>query len=1076
MRIRSWVLCLLLLLPGARVQAQGATTGAIRGAVYAAAGGAPVVGATVTAVNATTGFRRSAVADAAGRFNLPLLPSGTYRVEARGLGFGPAAQGGVTVRANEVATVELRLGAAAVALEGITATGRRNAVDATQGGVVQTITPEQVANLPTQGRDFTDFLNLSPLVSPQPGIGTGGQFSVAGARTSGTNVQIDGADANNVFFGENRGSSRTPFAFSLESIREFQLITNGFDVEYGNYQGGVVNAVTRGGTNRFQGTVFSFFRDQSLTGDDFSGQQPTDYSVAQFGASVSGPVIRDRLHYFFSVDAQRKDQPVYALTPDVVRIRPDTVQKIIRALSAQGFPNAERTFGTLSQAEDNLVLFGRLDWTVNEDHRLTVRQNFSDFEQTNDRLSASGNELSTRGGPFVNRTYSTVAELNSVLGGGTFNVLRLQYSDEDRPRNPNTPGGYLPEFRIERVPSYRLGEAGDTIATNTTIFAGGDGIIFRNRLVEDKLQLVNNLTHQAGRHTFKVGTNNILTSTENTFFLLGNGSYRFGSLADFVAGRPNQYTRNIRACPVALQNNQAGQPVVCPQLDVPTARFDALEWSVYAQDEWQVTDRLTVTPGIRYGGTSFNDEPGRVEALETAFGVRTGLIPDLTGISPRLAVAYEFPGASSQVLRGGAGLLIGRAPNVLVGNVFQTERPLLSVFCTGANIPRFDLPELLAGGQGENNPAACAGGQAPTGRPEYTLFSDDFELPRTLKANVGYERALGSATRAAVDFIYSRTQENFSVRDLNLRSEQFALSAEGRPVFAPRTGFNPARAASDTRLANNAFNRIFYNVSEGEARSSVVSLELDHRLGEALQMGARYALTRASDNSSFSCCTSSEGFNVPTAGNPNFIGDPGDRGAGAWGPSDFERRHAFVFNALWNAPLGFRLSGIWRSTSGTPWTPVVNGDINGDGVLGNDRAYIGDNLQFATEADRTRFNEILGEFECVREQVGQIARRNSCRNPWFHSVDLRVAKEFRTLRRQRAEFVADIFNVLNGLSSDRGQFLGVFGQNQELLTAERFDAATGNVVYSVNQTFGEERPVGFDPFQFQLQLGVRYRF
>lgn len=1084
MRLR-FLTALLAVLPGlfapGTAAAQGTTTGTIRGQVVSQAG-EEVAGARVTAVETQTGLRRGGASDGEGRYTIPLLPSGTYRVEVAGMGYTSQTQT-VTVRVGEAANVDFRLATAAVALETVVVSGERARVDATQGGVTTTVTPEQVENLPTQGRDFTDFLNLSPLVSPQPGVGTGGQFAIGGQRTSGTNVQIDGADANNQFFGENRGSSRTPFAFSLESIREFQLITNGFDVEYGNYSGGVVNAVTKGGTNEFRATAFGFFRDQSLTKDDFTGQPATDYQVQQFGLSVSGPVIRDRLHFFFSVDAQNKEQPVYALEPGVVGIRPDTIAKVLNVFQTLGFPNPGALAGTLPQAEDNLVLFGRLDWSINDNHRFTIRQNYSDFEQTNDRLSTRGEEFGTRGGPFVNTSLSTVAELNSVFGEA-FNTLRLQYSDEDRPRDPNTPGGYLPEIRVDSVAGYRIGANGDTVNIRTGVILGGDAVLFRNRLVEDKFQLVDNFTFRAGAHTFKVGTNNIWSSTENTFFLSGNGSYRFQTLEDLAANRPYQYSRSVRQCESAYTNNSVGQPVICPELDVPVARFDALEWSVYAQDEWQVTDRLVVTPGVRLGGTRFGDEPAQVDTIETIRdaggqlifgGIETGVSPDFTGVSPRLAFAYSLPGEAEGVVRGGVGLLVGRAPNVLVGNVFQTERPLQSVFCTGATVPAFRLPELLAGTTGENNPARCSGGAAPGGRAEYAFFGGDFELPRTLKANLGFERVFGGQTRLGMDVIFSRTTENFSVQDRNLNPEQFRLGTEDRPVFSPTAGFNPTRASTTPRYRTGSFDRVYLNVSEAEAQAWTVALELDRPIGESLQFSARYAWNRAYDNSSFSCCTSFEGFSIPTAGDPNFLGDPGDDEEGAWGPSDFERRHTFVLSTMWRAPLGFRVSGIFRSQSGTPWTPLVFGDINGDGHTSNDRAFIGSDLRFTNDTERQQFLDFVGEFECLSEQEGRIAGRNSCRNPWFNSLDLRISKEFRTLRGQSAEFIVDAFNVLNGINEDWGRYMGVFGAARELLQANGFDAATRQVIYRVNDEFGAEAPVGFDPFQFQLQLGVRYR-
>jgi hypothetical protein len=355
---------------------QSQTTGTIRGQVSSAEG-APVANAQVVAINVDTGLRRGTLADREGKFGILLLPPGTYRVEVQSIGYTTAVAEEVNVRIGEASPISVELVPSAVALEGVTVIGERARIDPTQDGVAQTVTPEQVENLPTQGRDFTDLINLSPLVSPQPGTGTGGQFSIAGARTSGTNVQVDGVDANNVFFGENRGSSRTPFAFSLESIKELQLITNGFDVEYGNYVGGVVNAVTKDGTNDFEGGGFFFFRDEALTSDDFSGQAPESFQAQQFGVNFSGPIIRDRMHFFVSADAQLKDQPVFAVTPEVSGIPQGTISEFINVLEEKGVANPERFFGVAEQAEDNLVLFGRLDWQLGDNHRSSFRHSWA---------------------------------------------------------------------------------------------------------------------------------------------------------------------------------------------------------------------------------------------------------------------------------------------------------------------------------------------------------------------------------------------------------------------------------------------------------------------------------------------------------------------------------------------------------------------------------------------------------------------------------------------------------------------------------------------------------------------------
>lgn len=1084
----------------ARPAAAQSTTGAIRGRITSDAGQA-VAGAQVVARNTATGFQRGALTGTDGRYYIPLLPpGGPYTIGVTMIGFAAADRRGLAVTTGDAVAVDFDLSVQAVQVGGITVTAAAQRVDPSQAGVVSRVRTEQIENLPVAGRDFTDFLNLNPLVSPQPGAGTGGQFAVGGQRTSGTNLQIDGADANNIYFGENRGSTRTPFAFSLESIKEFTLVVNGYDVEYGNYQGGVVNAVTKSGTNALDGSIFFYRRDERMTGKDFNGADPRDYRVNQFGANVSGPILRDRLHFFLSADLQRKATPIFSLVPgQSSTVTQDSVTRLLNALRTRyGVTNPERYYGDFDQDENNTVFFGRLDWTLNDRHRLTLRQNFSDFIQTNDRVSA--NEAVSNGGPFKDRTYSTVAELNSGLGRRAFNTLRFQWSYEDRPRPPSDEGGWLPQFTISNV------------GGGSAIF-GGDGVVFRNRLEEKKLELIDNLSYRVGRHGLKVGGTTLFGHTANTFWLSGNGTYSFTSLANFENGVINSYTRNLRACKAPLAANAVGEVVICPDYDVPVGEFGFVEYAVYGQDEIELSDRLTVTPGLRFQGTHFPDRPEFQQAVLDTFGVRNDAMPAFAGFSPRLSLTYDL--GRERVLRGGAAILVGRAPTVLAGNAIQTERPLLSVSCTGnAAAPTLNpatLAEMLSASDGSKNPVACKSGAAPSGRPEYTVFDPDFQLPRTLKASLGYEHPLGTSTRIELDLIYSRSTHQFTVKDLNLgaRSCQpaqgagafrerdyenvapcFTLANENdRPVFLPRTGFNPrsvfAGSTTGSRNTVASFDRVYYNVSDGEAEAYDASVRVDQRIGGRFDVSVGYGWVHAYDNSSYSCCTSGEGFSTEvTAGNPNAVGDPGDVDK-FWGVSRFERRHTMTGNVVWHAPYGILVSGIWRSQSGLPFTPAVDGDVNGDGGSFNDRPMIG-GVQLNSAADQEKYDLLVGRWKCLREQVGGIAERNSCRGPWFHSLNLRLSKEVSTVRGQRVEVLADVFNVLNGLDRDWGRWMDVFTASTNLYRAERYDANTGQIVYSVNYTpangstpesgFGVARPTGFEPFQFQVQLGARYRF
>ncbi len=274
------------------------TTGAIRGNVTKV-GGMPVVDAPVSARETSTGFVRLTRTNAEGGYLLSVLPPGTYVVLARMLGYRADSLANMTVVVGQTSSVNFVLSEQAVALAAVAvADNRRQTVDVTDASVSQSVSQKEIETLPTAGRDFTDFINLSGLVGPNPERTTGGQFSIAGMRPSQTNIQIDGVDANNSFFGENRGGSRIPFEFSLESIREFQVITNGYDVEYGNYTGGVVNVVTRGGSNTLEGSLYGNYRGDQLTAKGFDGQPASNFNAIQYAGRISGPIKRDKA--FFS--------------------------------------------------------------------------------------------------------------------------------------------------------------------------------------------------------------------------------------------------------------------------------------------------------------------------------------------------------------------------------------------------------------------------------------------------------------------------------------------------------------------------------------------------------------------------------------------------------------------------------------------------------------------------------------------------------------------------------------------------------------------------------------------------------
>lgn len=1087
----------LMLATGLPLVAQNvSTTGQIRGRVAEEAGG-PVQDAVVTARNVDTGFERTAITGDGGVYVLRLLPPGTYHVSTDVIGFQADTIRNVRVAIGQTSSANFTLSTRAVGIEGIEVRADRQRIDVTDASVVQLVTRQQIEELPSLGRDFTDFVELSGLVAPDPGQTTGGQFAIAGMRPSGTNVMIDGVDANNSFFGENRGGARIPFVFSLESIEEFQIVTNGFDVEYGNYSGGIVNVVTRGGGNELEGTVYGNYRSDALTAghfiDDPSNPELIDeYEVQQFAGRVSGPIITDRAFFLVSADAQRRREPQLPLTrarfsPGGERDDPAAyagLQEFFDILENQyGISNAAAGYSPFQTTNDALTLFGRVDWTLNPAHRLSVRHNFSTFTNDNEWNGIFDFDYGlSRAEEFSDRSHSFVTELQSVFGPNTFNVFRFQWADEKRPRQGKD---LRPTLTVSNVGGGQRARYGGTFAA------------FNNTLEESKLQFIDNFTHVVGSHTLKIGANALFTNILNQFQNPGSqnqgaGEYVFASLDDLRAFRPASYYR-----PMQLGGG------------ISRAEFQVSEWGVYLQDEWTVTPRLTATAGLRYDRQSFGDEPLRVIDVERAFGWETGVAPtDDDNISPRLSLAYDMDGTGEQVLRAGVGYFYGRVPYVLGGNVLQTELPSVEVVCRGSLLEGDpDAPPSPAGYgswgiSGFDNPSGCAGEVGAGGVPSYSFWTSDFEFPETLKANLGYEGLLGDRTRLSVDLLFAESSKEFSVRNLNLRDAQFQLADEGgRRVYTPAAAFDPSQGNAPAAWRNTDFGGVYANYNDGRSRSFNLNTELSHNFGERLNVGASYTFSRAYDNISRSCCTSSSLHADPTVGvyGPNDLGGVGEFDK-AWGRSDYNRDHTVIFSGFARGlPLGIELSGFWRLQSGRPWTPEVRGDLNGDGVRFNDRPFV-----FAPEAlplpasvanpDSVRgaYAAILAANQCVGDYVGQVVERNTCRFPWSNRLDLRVTRRWNTFPGQRAELQADLFNVLNGVGrlfcdSDTddptsgpcgwGRVTGVFGSDRNLLEVAGFDPENQQILYRPGRTFGQEDVLGANLLlQFQAQLGFKYYF
>ena len=1074
--------------PPARAQ-QATTTGTVRGTVRGP-DNAPIPGATVVAINSASGTRRGTQTDDRGRYNIPFLDPGIYSVRATRLGYRPSERTGMRSSLGQVETQDFTLETAATQLGAVVVSASSvPLIEGTKSGTSTRILEEQLRQLPTSDRNFKNLVVLTPGASDIGPSGAGGGQSLGGGRTASSNLLMDGVNNNESFFGgDARGGDRLPFSYSIEAVKEIQVITAGYDVERGQFTGGTVNAVTKSGTNKFEGSIFDYERGDKrfglkLTGNDFLGRAPRNYLREQYGLSFGGPIIKDKLHFFFTLDRQvgNEPKPVLQTATDAASVRAaginvDTLAKLVSiARSAYGYDLAQE-IGAFKQNIDESAVFGRLDWQINDRHTLTVRDNYLKFEQSNDRLtiSPSINETTSNAGPFKERTNSAVVALTSIFSSRVNNELRAQVSRDRKPRpsNPSVLGGVLPQVRINGI----VANPGDNLGNVTTaVIFGADPVLHANNLEQDTYELIDNVRYTRENHTYKIGTNLNKVHVFNDFFFNGLGSFTFNNLTDFANKTPASFTRALPFTPTS------GNPV---------ALFDVYEAAVYAQDEWQVSPRLFLTYGLRYDISRYPDKAKPNPILASGpLGLRNDqVISDNNNIAPRFGFTYDLSGNGRQLVRGGTGVFYGRAPYVLYGNTLgNTGQTQLDLVCNGALAPIPNLPSYAQ--SASTIPTTCVGGgAAAASRGSPVLFAPDFEQTQAWKMNLAYDRLLSSTWRMTLEGIYSRISNDYIVQDLNLdATRKFAIEG-GIPVFQPantivasgagggRTNINFSR--KDPNLAN-----VFLQSSLGEAKSAQAFVQVQG----ATQWGgllASYTYDRTRDFSSTSCCIAGgDLFNsLRTSGSPNDF-------KAQYARATYSRTHSIVFSPTLRLPYGVLLSGIYRGYTGLPWTPTYGSDINGDGVS-NDRLYIPTDAELTSytfinnpaagldsAVQRSQFGQALANNACLASRRGQVISRNSCENPFQNILDARVAKRFETFRGQGVELSVDFFNLLNGLKSTWGRRFEVQGSNAGALSARGFNVTTQRYVYQYNTSFAKLEPSPFGlSQQFQMQLGARYSF
>ncbi|MEP7343507.1 MAG: TonB-dependent receptor, partial [Acidobacteriota bacterium] len=502
-------LCALLLALAASVAAFGqqAATGTIEGIVNDP-NNAVVVGAKVTARNVDTGLVREITTDASGIYRLAALPPGTYALTATATSFAENKYNNVTVGVGQKLNLDLTL--RVNVSESVTITDAVPIIETSRTNFSGSVNEKSVSELPVRGRNFLDFVTLTPGVVTDPRLG---DLSFGGQRGTFNSLQIDGVDNNNLFFGQalgRTGSGRAPYQFSQDAVQEFQVNTNSFAAEFGHAAGGTINVVTKSGTNSFHGTGFEFFRDASLNAKrpNFiaarNGLVPVKepYHFHQFGGNIGGPVKKDRAFFFFNYDGQRNTRPVFMSLGQTAPTDAASQAGLARLLPlVQNY--------TLGFNQD--VYLGKFDWQIDAANRLSLRYNGQRFQGRNLENSGATSAQEHSGNSNVTTNSYTVT-LNTAFTPRFLNEFRAQVAYDKEPGFANTDNA-----------------EGNILQGGTTALIIGRNSFSPRATNEDKYQFVDNVSYFAGKHSLKGGVDFILEKIENFFPGNFGGRYFFQS-------------------------------------------------------------------------------------------------------------------------------------------------------------------------------------------------------------------------------------------------------------------------------------------------------------------------------------------------------------------------------------------------------------------------------------------------------------------------------------------------------------------------------------------------------------------
>jgi len=1050
------------------------------------ANGEEVIGATIQAIHEPSGTRYAAVTNTSGRFTIQgMRTGGPYSVTVSYIGFQPKTVKGVNLQLGETYNLSVWLSEDANELAEVIVSGKASKFAAEKTGASTNINSSQIQNLPTVSRSITDVTRLSPYG------GNGMSFAGSDGRTA--NFTVDGANFNNNFgLSDKLPGGGNPI--SLDAIEELQVVISPYDVRQTNFIGGGVNAITKSGTNTYKASAYIYHRNENMRGDaidreQIAGARAKD-SQTTYGFTFGGPIIKDKLFIF--VNGEMSKIPTIAnrwqgsangvadADNYISRTKLSDLQTVSNHVKNKyGYDTGSWT--DFPADESNYKILARLDWNITDRHHLALRYNYTKNNVWNAPNATSmdggtrmsGARTSQYSMSFANSMYSMEnivhsfsIDLNSRFTENLSNQFLATFSKLDDIRGTNS----------SEFPFVDILDGGD----NNYMALGYELFTYNNAVHNTIWNIKDDITYYMGAHKLTAGIMFEHQMADNQYMRNGTGYYRYNSMEDFINGAAPEI--------FCLTYGYGGE-------SKPAARVQFNRPGIYAQDDWNITDNLKMTLGLRVDGLFFNNKDLMTNKaiLDIDYNGRhidTGKWPgNSITFSPRFGFTYDILGDKSLKLRGGTGLFSGRLPLVFFTNM-PTNGGMVQyqaqVNAANAKKMGFTMDEFAGGMMTDietmKNKLQSLGypmditpekGAAPS---SICGVDPDFKMPQVWKTSlaVDYQLPVSFPFTATVEGIFNKTINGVSISDWSIPNVGgFARfnGADNRPIYP--AGF---------RTGTKAF--VLENTRRGYGWSGNVTLTAQP--AEYISLMAAYTHTVSKEVTGMPGSAAESAFTyVPTSEGPNNI---------KLHNSQYVTPDRIVASATIHDKSGNHYSLIYETwRGGYNYSYMMVNDINSDGynydaiyVPTDDEVGVGSGkFRFVSESDKQRFMDFVHQDSYLKKHQGEYAEAYSVYSPWVHRFDFSYKHDFKLnicKAKHTLQLSLDIKNLMNLFKSSWGvmKYLNpAIGSEARILKYEGVDAdgyatfSTPAVINGNTETWVPNHAIGQC---WYASIGVKYMF